>query len=461
MKFSRKARLGLGVVMVLAMISAGVVVWQSGGYAKTRITAYFDNTNGLYVGDDVMILGVRVGSVEKVEPQPRDAKVTFVVDSEYKVPADANALIFSPTLVSARAIQLTPAYTSGPTISNDAVIPRERTAVPVEYDDLRAQLEKLTRALQPTQPGGVSTLGAFINTAAGNLRGQGGNIRQALVQVSQAFSILGDHSDDVFGTIKNLNTLVTALKSSTDLMRDLNGNLATVTGLLANDPNEIGNAVSDLNDVLDSAQQFLAENTEAVGTTTDRAASISRTLADSIGDIKQALHIAPNAFQNFVNIYQPAQQTLTGALAVNQFANPLQFICSAIQAASRMGAEQSAKLCVQYLAPIMKNRQYNFPPLGMNPIVGATARPNEVTFSEDWLRPISEAGRVRDFYEGPLPSAAPGNTPAVAPGPDVPLAAEAPAAGTGPTTAGATATATATDPTAGLPGLMLPPGGNP
>ena len=52
-----------------------------------------------------------------------------------------------------------------------------------------------------------------------------------------------------------------------------------------------------------------------------------------------------------------------------------------------MGAEQSAKLCVQYLAPIIKNRQFNFPPLGQNLFVGAQARPNEITYSEDWLRP--------------------------------------------------------------------------
>ena len=35
----------------------------------------------------------------------------------------------------------------------------------------------------------------------------------------------------------------------------------------------------------------------------------------------------------------------------------------------------------------MKNRQYNFPPSGLNPFVGASARPNEVTYSEDWMRP--------------------------------------------------------------------------
>ena len=72
---------------------------------------------------------------------------------------------------------------------------------------------------------------------------------------------------------------------------------------------------------------------------------------------------------------------------INNFANPISFLCGAVQAASRLGAEQSAKLCVQYLAPIIKNRQYNFLPFGQNLFVGATTRPNELTYSEDWLRP--------------------------------------------------------------------------
>ena len=88
-----------------------------------------------------------------------------------------------------------------------------------------------------------------------------------------------------------------------------------------------------------------------------------------------------------MNIYDPAHGAITGVLAVNNFANPLSFLCGAIQAASRLGGEQAAKLCVQYLAPIVKNRQFNFPPIGINPFVTAQARPNEVTYSEDWMRP--------------------------------------------------------------------------
>jgi phospholipid/cholesterol/gamma-HCH transport system substrate-binding protein len=430
---NRNARIVLAVVLALTLVAgAAVAVGSLSTGNRTHIEAYFDNSNGLFPGDEVRVLGVPVGAIDAIEPEPNRVKISFWVDDTVSVPADARAAILSPQLVTARAIQLTPAFTGGPLMRNGAVIPQTRTAVPLEWDDLRAQLDKLTAALQPTQPGEVSTLGAFINTAADNLRGQGANIRDSIIKMSQAFSILGDHSNDIFSTIKNLSVVVSALHDSSGLLRELNDNLASVTALLANDPDEVGHAISDLNAVVGDTTSFIAENREALGTTTDRLSSISKAVVDSLDDIKQTLHIAPTAFQNFINIYQPAQSALSGELAITNFANPITFLCGAIQAASRLGNEQSAKLCVQYLAPIIKNRQYNFPPLGENFLVGASARPNEVTYSEDWMRPD---------YVPPQD-----NAPAQAPPPAEagPLAAESPVA---------------TDPAKGLPGMMVTQGG--
>lgn len=434
---SRNTKIGVAVALAVVLIGGIITVVRSvDGIGRTEVVGYFANSTGIYNGDDVVILGVAVGKIEKIEPQPDRVKITFWYNSKYQVPADAKAVILSPSLVSPRSVQLTPAYAGGPVMKADAVIPQDRTAVPVEWDEFRQQLEKLTQLLQPTKPGGTSTLGAFVNTAADNLRGQGPDIRDTIIKLSQAISALGDHSDDLFGTVKNLSILVSALHDSDDLLRHLNQNLAAVTRVLANDPNEVGNAVRNLNDVVDDVTSFVGENRETLGTTSDRLASVTQALNESLDDVKQLLHVAPNAFQNFLNIYQPAQGTLTGALAVNQFANPIQFLCAAVQAASRRGAKESAKLCVQYLAPIIKNRQFNFPPLGENLFVGATARPNEITYSEDWLRPD---------YIPPSPPGPPAETS--------PLAAEVPSA---PGTERAP-----TNPDDGLPGLMMPPGGTP
>lgn len=385
---SRKLRMGLAAVLV-AVLAAGVYTVGALGsrLGRTHVTAYFENSNGIFVGDEVRILGVRVGRIDSIEAQPERVKVRFWFDDKYRVPADAKAAVLSPSLVTARAIQLTPVYAGGPVLADNAVIPRERTAVPVEWDDFRDQLQNLTEMLQPTEAGGVSTLGQVVQTAADNLRGEGANIRTAIIELSQAISALGDHSGDIFSTVKNLSILVTALRDSDTVLRKLNQNLASATAALANNPNEVANAVSDLNSAVTQVRTFVADNRETLGTTSAKLASVSQTLVDSLDDLKQTLHVLPTAAQNFVNIYQPAQGTLTGALSTNNLSDPLSFVCGAIQAASRQNAEQSAKLCVQYLAPIVKNRQYNFFPLGENLFVGASARPNEVTYSEDWLRP--------------------------------------------------------------------------
>jgi phospholipid/cholesterol/gamma-HCH transport system substrate-binding protein len=446
MMTSTRIRIGLAAILVFLTAAAGVVAlhWTS-AMDKIHVVAYFENSNGIFVGDEVRILGVPVGKIDRIEPRPDHAEISFWYDEKYEVPASAKAVILSPSLVTARAIQLTPAYTGGPVMVNEAVINRDRTAVPVEFDDFRAQLRRLTNTLQPNKPGGVSTLGSLINTAADNLRGRGASIRDTVVKLSQTLSALGDHSDDIFGTVKDLATLVSALQDSTNLMAQLNRNLDTVTGLLADDPAKVANALKDLNAVIGEVQSFVADNKESLGTSSDKLASITRALTDSLDDIKQTLHIAPTVFANLSNVWYPAQGAITGELVLNNFANPISFLCGAIQAASRLGAAQSAKLCVQYLAPIIKNRQYSFPPLGENLFVGEQARPNEVTYSEDWLRPD---------YIPPQPPPASPPAPA-APNPPEPRAPSPLVLGAPPPAAEAPSP---THSSGGLLNLMMPPG---
>lgn len=431
---TKRKWLTLGGVVLALVLVAGFALQARviGSFNRFHVVAYFDNTNGLFANDEIRVLGVRVGRIESIEPQPERAKVTFWVDDKYQIPADARAAIVAPQLVTARAIQLTPAYTGGPAMGDGAVISEDRTAVPMEWDDLRGQLDKLTAALQPTKGGGVSTLGAFVETAAQNLRGQGVDMRSTIMAMAQAFSALGDHSDDMFATIKNLSIVVKALEDSSSLLRQLNGNFAAATAAITSSPGAVGEALRNIDEVVDETTTFIAENKEAIGTTTDKLASLTTTVNESIDDVEQALHLFPNTLQNFINIYQPTQQGITGALTMQNFANPISFLCGGIQAASRLNSEQAAKLCVQYLAPIIKNRQFNFPPLGANYFVGQSTRPNELTYSEDSLRPdYVPPGAV------PVPAAAP-----PAPGP---LPAEAPVG-------------QPTNPAAGLTGMMVPGG---
>ena len=82
--------------------------------SRTHVVGYFANSNGIFVGDEVRILGVPSARSTRSSRKPSASRSRFWYDDKYKVPADAKAVILSPSLVTARAIQLTPAYTGGP-----------------------------------------------------------------------------------------------------------------------------------------------------------------------------------------------------------------------------------------------------------------------------------------------------------------------------------------------------------
>jgi len=86
----RGIRIALAASLAVLLVGGLLFALRStSGVGKTRLTAYFENSNGIYPGDEVRILGVPVGEIETIEPQPRQAKITLWVDDEYKIPADA------------------------------------------------------------------------------------------------------------------------------------------------------------------------------------------------------------------------------------------------------------------------------------------------------------------------------------------------------------------------------------
>lgn len=113
----RRPRVVLAIALIAALVAAGfLAVAVTERIGRTIVVGYFDNSTGLFEGDDVRIRGVNVGKVDKIEPEAQRTKITFWFGSDYKVPENVNAVILSPQLVTGRAIQLTPAYVDGPTL---------------------------------------------------------------------------------------------------------------------------------------------------------------------------------------------------------------------------------------------------------------------------------------------------------------------------------------------------------
>jgi phospholipid/cholesterol/gamma-HCH transport system substrate-binding protein len=366
-------------VLVVALAGGLYLLWPGRGGHK--ITGHFASAVGLYPGDTVRVVGVPIGKIDSIKPGASDVEITMTVNDDVKVPADARAVIVAPNIVSARFIQLAPAYTGGPAMADGASIGSDRTAVPVEWDEVKTELTQLSTQLGP-QPGSVQgPLAAFVNQAADTFDGNGDSFRRALRELSQTAGRLGDSRTDLFGTVKNLQVLINALSNSNEQIVQFSGHLASVSQVLADSSSNLDTTLATLNQALSDVRGFLGDNNSALIGQINRLTDFTKILSDQSDDIEQLLHVTPNGLANFYNIYDPAQGTATGLLSLPNFANPVQFICGGtFDPGSTPDNFKRAEICRERMAPVLRRITMNYPPILFHPINSITAYKGQMIY---------------------------------------------------------------------------------
>jgi phospholipid/cholesterol/gamma-HCH transport system substrate-binding protein len=310
--------LGAGAVVVAAGLVTGAVLVYQASHKTMQVTAYFSEAIGVYPGSTVRVLGVPVGTVGAVQPVGTEVKVTLMVNSGVAVPADAKAVVVAASVVSDRYVQLTPAYTGGPQLTDNAVIPASRTAVPVEVDQIYTSLNRLTQALGPNGLNKNGALSELVKTGAANLTGNGANLHAMITQFGALSKTLGDNSGNLFATITYLQRFTSMLKDNNGQVQLAEQQLADVSGFLASDRQDLGGALHELSIALGQVQGFLADNRGLIKTNVTKLALITQLLADERASLTEALGDIPLAVDNVVNAYDATNHTLDGRGDLNE-----------------------------------------------------------------------------------------------------------------------------------------------
>lgn len=145
---------------------------------------------------------------------------------------------------------------------------------------------------------------------------------------------------DFFGVIKSLALFVNALYKSDQQFVELNDNLAQFTNSFTNTDREVATAVQDLNQLLSTTRGFLDQNATVLTKDVNNLADVTNAILQPEPPrkgLETGLHVYPNLAANIVNIASPNAGGLVNLPVINNYANPMQFLCSAIQAAAGWG----------------------------------------------------------------------------------------------------------------------------
>jgi virulence factor Mce-like protein len=328
-----KARMQLVALVSVVAVLLAAGIWLVTGAPGRKITAYFTNASALFDDNSVRVLGVAVGTIDKVTPEGTQVRVDMTItDDDVKLPADVKAVVISPSLVTGRYVQLTPVWTSGPEMSDGAVIPLERTAVPLGVDDLSRTATELARALGPDGANKQGAVSDALDVGAANLAGNGQALNDTIHNLGDLSTTLAGSSGDLFGTITELQKFTETLKNNDGTVREFAGRLDSVTTILADQREDLGAALRDLSQALGEVQQFIADNREALKSNVDKLTEVTVVLADEQRALAEILDVAPTAVGNLANTYNGASGTLDTRANINELSfPPVLFLCTMLR----------------------------------------------------------------------------------------------------------------------------------
>ncbi len=349
------AKLLVPLVVAALVVAALVAFVFDGGHQKT-LTADFPRTVSLYVGSDVRVLGVPVGKVDSVTPSGTQVIVKMHYDPSVQIPADAKAVIISPSIVGDRFVQLTPAYSGGQVLADGATLDQQRTAVPLELDQIYSSLDDLTTALGPNGANKKGALTDLLNTTAANFGGQGEKFHQTIKSFGRLSGTLADNKDNLFGSVRELEGFVRTLARNDHTVRSFNQTLAGVSRMLKGERGDLAASLHDLGIAMKQVSGFVKDNREVLGKNITGLDNVTQILVRQRKALAETLRDAPLALNNLALTYNPQTGTLDtranlGELGHQITSDPATFLCGILDQANQGG--QACNVVQRLLA---KNR---------------------------------------------------------------------------------------------------------
>jgi phospholipid/cholesterol/gamma-HCH transport system substrate-binding protein len=301
----RRARVAAAGVLAAALVLGLVLAVVGGGSPSLTLTARFATAPGLYVGNQVRILGMPVGTVTQVEPGPSYVTVVMVLTSVTDVPASARALLMAPQVVNDRYVELSPAYDGGPKMADGTVIPLARTATAISVDDIIKSLDDFAKALGPNGTNAKGALSSFVSSAAEAFGQHGAALHATLTSLGQALGALSSDSPQLTALFDNLGSLSQVASHYTSTYQAFANDLAVVSTELASDDSDIAGALANLQRALGALADFVRTNGSALGASVANLDTFASAVATKQQQLAAVFGVLPTALDNLTQAYDP------------------------------------------------------------------------------------------------------------------------------------------------------------
>jgi phospholipid/cholesterol/gamma-HCH transport system substrate-binding protein len=293
----------VAALVALAIAAIAVVMLLSDGGEDYKVTAEFQNASQLVTGNEVVVGGKAVGSVEEIElGENGQAVVTFTVEDEFApLSRGTTATIRSPSLsqIAGRQVQLTlpPDSTAGEEIESGETLTQAETVSAVDLDQIFNTLSPKTirdfkhviQGFELSYQGvgkqaneGLRYLNPFLSTSRrlfSELSADETSLERLLVDGSKLSGALAERAPDISALVGNLNRMMGAIGAR-------KAELAEAVGKLPNFMREANTTFVNLRAALDDVDPLVDASKPAATRLRPFMAELRGAAADAVPTIR-------------------------------------------------------------------------------------------------------------------------------------------------------------------------------
>ena len=207
-----------------------------------QVIANFEQVGDLVVAANVQSTDVVVGTVQAIELDGWEAKVTMCLRPEEKISADARAFIRTTSLLGEKFVDLQARTPGPPFLEDGAVLTIEETGKANELEDVFAQLAAILGG------GNLEELNRFTASQARILRNNAKDFRRVLRELADFTDVLNGRRDDIGAAIDSLSSVSRTAVDDARVLEEFLSSFAGASGVLADQQQGLENLLESLDE---------------------------------------------------------------------------------------------------------------------------------------------------------------------------------------------------------------------
>jgi phospholipid/cholesterol/gamma-HCH transport system substrate-binding protein len=280
--------------VTFAAISVAVTLWIGASIVgvdlgdRYQLRATFDDVAGLHKGDDVRLAGLRVGQVSGIRVVGGRADVRFGIDEGVILPRDTTVAVRWRNLIGQRYLSLEVGTSREVLAAGDQVA---RTSDVVDLGDLVNELAPLARSVDPAQ------LNNILTTLVAAFEGNEPNFDALVADLGSLTGVLADRDELIGQMLSDYATVSEAVASRDSQIQSMLSNLAALSGTFADTQGLLDRALGEFSGFASGADQLLTQRAADLGQLLEQLAILTDTTVADLDDIQTAVETLPDMLE--------------------------------------------------------------------------------------------------------------------------------------------------------------------